>query len=330
MVATRHTSHPPLAASLAAVGLAATSIGALLADLYGLASMAAFARWVTLPAMAALVVLGSVRRPELAELQRRLRVGAVAGIAGIIGYDVVRIPFAAVGMRVFAPIDSYGLLIQNGHMASPWTNTIGWLFHLSNGITFGIIYAVVAARRHWGWGVLWGVTLESFVVLSPFVERYALAGQGTQIALAYGAHVAFGYPVGRLVQRLDRTNDELRALVGRPTTVAVVLSVLFMVVWHHPWTMSPERREAGRVAATLGQPVAVVRRDRFSPEWLRVRSGGCIVVVNHSASTYATPYGSAPSNGQGQLCFTATGADVRRVKLGDQPYSGGFVVVDGR
>src|SRR5436305_6416695 len=86
--------------------------------------MATFARWLTLPAMIGLVVLASIRRPELAEVQRRICVGAVGGIAGIIGYDPVRIAFAAAGMRVFAPIDSYGLLILNGHMASPWSNAI--------------------------------------------------------------------------------------------------------------------------------------------------------------------------------------------------------------
>jgi len=330
VVTTSRTTRPAVAGSVLAVALAATSIGALLADLYGLTSIATFARWLTLPAMIGLVVLGSIRRPELGEVQRRIRVGAVGGIAGIIGYDLVRIPFAAAGMRVFAPIDSYGLLILNGHMASPWSNTVGWLFHLSNGITFGIMYAVVAARRHWGWGVLWGVTLETFVIVSPFVERYALAGQATQITLAYGAHVAFGYPLGRVVQRLDRTDEELRALLPRPTTAAVVVSILFMLVWHHPWTMSPARREAGRVSSAAGQPALVVQRDRFSPEWLRVRSGGCIVVVNHSATTYTTPFGNAPASGQGRLCFTSSSVDVRRVKLGDQPYSGGFVVVDGR
>ena len=118
--------------------------------LIGVMSMAAFGRYVTLPGMVGLVALASVptRTPRMAELQRRIKVGAVGGLVGVIGYDVVRVPFSAIGMRVFAPIDSYGLMLSGSHMASPYTNTLGWLFHLSNGVTFGQPLANGTASRN--------------------------------------------------------------------------------------------------------------------------------------------------------------------------------------
>jgi hypothetical protein len=315
-------------ATLAASALAATSIGALLADLYGLAEMSLFAWVVTLPSLAALAALGSWPSPRLGELRRRIRVGAVAGVVGTIGYDVVRIPFAVAGFRLFAPIDSYGLLIADASMGSPWTGTLGWLFHLSNGVTFGVMYALVAARRHWGWGVLWGLVLETAVVATPFRERYGLGGEWVAIGIAYAAHVGFGYPVGRLVQRLDRTDEELRAVTRRPATAVIVAAVVAIVVWQHPWEQSGLRRDAGALAAGAPGPVALVTSDRFVPEWLRVAEGECATVVNRSRRSYRTAFGTVPAGGEGRLCFPDAG--VHRVKLGGRPYSGGFVYVDPR
>src|SRR4051812_11684124 len=182
---TQPVTRPAIIPTVIALALAATSIGALLSDLYGLLPMRTFCLWITVPSLLALAILASVRVPALVPVQERIRVGAVAGIAGIMAYDVVRIPFVMMGQRLLAPIDSYGLLISGGPMATPWSNTAGWLFHLSNGITFGVIYALVAARAHWIFGVLWGVILESAVVFSPFLERYGLVGKYGSIALAY-------------------------------------------------------------------------------------------------------------------------------------------------
>jgi len=328
-VLTTRRPGPVVAASLVAMALAATSIGALLGDLYGVASMSTLFWAMTVPGLLALAALAVVPVAGLEPVQQRIRIGAIGGVAGIIGYDVVRIPLVLIGQRVLAPIDSYGLMINGGHMASPWSNTFGWLFHLSNGVTFGVIYAVVAARRHWGWGVLWGVALETTVVFSPFLERYGLAGKYGTIALAYSAHVAFGYPLGLVVQHFDRVQEELRSVFRRPATVIVGLAVMAIVVWHHPWSQSAARREATAASTRTGWPSVVVERDRFTPEWVRVNPGGCLHVVNHSTSTFTTSYGTVPAAGEGDLCFTGPGRTVKRVKLGPEDYSGGFVLISG-
>jgi hypothetical protein len=317
----------PLTA-LAVIALAATSIGALLAELYDVTTMARFTWVITTPSLLALAVLSRSTLPNQ-ELKKRIQVGAVGGIVGTLGYDLVRIPFAVAGYRLFAPIDSYGLLIAGADMSSPTSDTLGWLFHLSNGVTFGIMYAVVAARRHWAAGVAWGLILESAVVFSPFRERYGLSGQNVSIAIAYGAHVAYGFPLGRMVQRLDRTADTLEGLGRRPATVAIVAAATAIVLWQQPWQQSATGNAAAEISEHAGMPTAVVETTKFSPEWLRVEDGGCIHVVNRSDNRFETPQGTLEPNSEGDLCFAEGDTGVHRVKLGGTAYSGGFVYVDG-
>ena len=316
----------PWWAVLLTLALSATSIFALLVDLYDVATMATFTRYVTVPGLSALTVLAVAPITGLEELRKRIRVGAVGGLVGTAGYDLFRIPFVLSGMRLLAPVDSYGLLISGHSQGSNLTGTYGWLFHLSTGVTFGIMYAVVAARRSQWWGIAWAMVLETATVVSPFRDRYGLNGMIGIIAIAYGAHVFYGWPLGRLVRDLDKTDDDMRSVTPKAPAVLLILSALSVVVWLRPWSQSPARREAGRLARQLHQPVAVVTRDRFSPEWLAVRKGGCIAVVNHSATAFTSAHGPVPANGTGQLCFGSQ-RGATRVKLGNGAYTGGFVYV---
>lgn len=311
---------------LAVLALAGGSIAALLADIYGVAAMWRVFWLLSVPSMALLATAAALRQVH-PELRKRIRVGAVAGALGTLGYDLVRVPFALAGQRVFAPIESYGLLIANASASSGLTSTLGWLYHLSNGVTFGVAYAVVAARRSWAWGVLWGLLLETVAVFSPFAVRYGLSGHVVPIAIAYGAHVFYGYPLGRVVQQLDRADVALRGLGRHSITVILVGAALVIVGWHRPWSQSPNERAAARLSAA-GRPATIVDRDRFEPEWLRIWAGECVVVQNRSNVGYATPYGSVPPGTRSELCFGQPG--VYRVRLGSRPYSGGFVYVEAR
>lgn len=291
---------------LAVFLLAGGSIAALLADIFGLAPMHLVFWWVSVPSMVALTLLGTLPKVP-GELRQRIRIGALAGLVGTIGYDLARVPFAIAGQRLFAPIESYGLLMADAAGSSPLTATLGWTYHFSNGITFGIAYAAIAARRHWAWGVLWAIVLESVAVFSPFATRYGLAGQLAPIAIAYGAHLFYGYPLGRIVQRM-------RPLP--PGTVSIALTLLLVLVlgWHRPWI--------GDAPSTA---TAVVQRDRFEPEWLRIQAGQCATVDNRSDTSFDTPHGVVAARSSTSLCFDDPG--VYRVRLGTRAYSGGFVYV---
>ncbi|GIG59758.1 hypothetical protein Lfu02_41300 [Longispora fulva] len=68
------------------------------------------------------------------------------------------------------------------------------------------------------------------------------------IAIAYGAHVFYGLPLGRLVQEFDRTVSALAKLGRCP--VGFALTVVIIVVWQRA------------LGAVIGSPrsAAVVRR----------------------------------------------------------------------
>jgi hypothetical protein len=326
---TREQATPPRWLVVAGVLLSGTSIAALLAEVYGFADMAAVGRFITLPGLITLAVLGSgqvLRVPGAEEFRRRLRVGAVAGVIGTLAYDVVRIPFALAGRRLFAPIDSYGMFLVDDQLSSSWSDTVGWLFHLSNGVTFGTAYALVMARRHWAWGVLWGLILETAIVVTPFRERYNLQ-DWTAIGIAYAAHIPYGFAVGWMCQHLDEQDENLRNALRRPVLATVGAAALAIVLWQHPWSDTEARALAHELTAAAGRPVVVVDRDSFSPEWLRVESGGCILVENRGTDRFETHFGTVEPEARSELCFPDDG--VIRVRLGDRPYSGGFVDVGG-
>src|SRR4029450_11332806 len=102
-VAERTTAGVPLWAGLLTIALASTSILSLLADLYGVMSMGQFFWTITVPSLIGLVVIGSIKSPNLTDLQKRIRVGVFGGVIGTIGYDLIRIPFAVGGLGGFAP-----------------------------------------------------------------------------------------------------------------------------------------------------------------------------------------------------------------------------------
>jgi hypothetical protein len=303
--------------------LAGGSIAALLADLFAVAPMSAVFWLVSVPTMVALAALASLPRVD-PDLRARIRVGAVAGVLGVVAYDVVRIPFALVGQRVFAPIETYGILIAGASSSSPLTSTLGWLYHLSNGVTFGIAYAALAARRPLLWGVAWALLLETVAVLSPFADRYGLSGQVVPIVIAYLAHVFYGWPLGRMAGDLDRVDASLGR---RGPAVTVIVAVAAVVAWQRPWSVPPTERAAA-VLSRPGVPATIVHSDRFQPEWLRIRPDGCTLVDNRSARAYSNPAGEMPAGTRSLLCFEQPG--IYRIRLGTRPYSGGFVYVDAR
>ena len=295
----------PAVERAAAVFAGGGNVVALLAWVYGVASFQQAFLAVGVPS---LVLLGGLawrarRSPGLADL---LAAGVAGGLLGTFGYDLFRIPFVLAGFRVLAPIDSYGVLLLGTSESSPWTGVAGWAFHLLNGVGFGIVYAALArrGRRHWGWAVAWAMVLETATVVTPFARVYGIAGHANLLLVAYAAHVAYGVPLGLVVAR---------GLPSARTAAGAVAGALVAVMaWQHPWS-SPAPDRAGRAAAG---PSTMVVSNRFRPEWVRIRPGGCVVLLGDGSPAQ-------------ELCPPGQPAPrVVRHKVGDEPFSGGFVLVD--
>ncbi len=312
--------------------LGGTSVASLLAWVFGLGSFRLWFLTVSVPGQLLLAALGIwiARRDDLASLRLLVVAGAVGGLVGTFGYDLFRVPFVMLGLRVLAPIDSYGVLASGASASSAWTGLLGWTYHFANGIGFGIAYAMLAPRRHWRWGVAWALLLETATVVTPFATAYALRGgaNGTNwraIAIAYAAHVPFGYALGRAVQDPEATVDTVRAggRFGVPVLLGTVL--VGLVAWQAPWRSSL----AAEGADLADGASALIVEGEFEPEWLRVPVDGCVLFENRDGATWTITVAGEPVDlppGPTEVCFPDAG--VHRTRTSDEPYAGGFVIVD--
>ncbi|HEX7166036.1 MAG TPA: hypothetical protein VF230_03550 [Acidimicrobiales bacterium] len=308
--------------SLVCVPLGVASVVSLLGWVFGVSSFSTLFWLLSAPALAATLVLGalSTRRRGWTHLHAVLVCGTVGGLLGTVGYDLFRIPFVAAGFRLFAPIDSYGVLLLDAQHSSPLTGFAGWAYHVSNGVGFGIAYAAAALGRRARWGVAWAMVLETATVVTPFADAYGLRGRWVPIAIAYGAHVPYGLAVGWAAQRGQGLVDDLRTVTRAPTTKLLAAVAAGLLLWHQPWT----GLDIGGASETT------LRDGRFHPEWVRVAPGECAVVHNADAADHELVVegrGTSIAAGTtGALCFDDGGA--HRVRVGERAYSGGFVIVD--
>jgi hypothetical protein len=147
--------------------------------------MRAFTLAISLPALVGLLAwalrdraIGSQR------LWRGIAVGGMAGLAAAFGYDLFRLPFVSardLGIeRVVPPLPLFKVFPRFGAMIlgqpleqsvyAPLTQLVGWAYHFSNGLAFGIMYLALvgdANRRHWAWAVVFAVALELGMLFTP-------------------------------------------------------------------------------------------------------------------------------------------------------------------
>jgi hypothetical protein len=307
--------------------LALLSVAPLLAWVYRLGAFSTWYWWVTVPAIAVLAAAAIVTACSSRHIaiHQALVAGTVGGLVGTIGYDVFRLPFLLAGLRLLAPIDSYGVLMLDAVGSSGRTGMAGWVFHATNGICFGIAYALVAAGRHWGWALAWAMLLETATVATPFVTLYGLSTKPWLIVIAYLAHVPYGLAVGFASRQPAVTVSALQDFAPRfGTTIVLVATVAVLLAWQRPWATSAILAEGEAVAP--GPSAVVHGADRLSPSWIRVPVGGCAAIRNSTAAAITFDGAQIPANSTGQVCFQH--AAVKRVKIGSRDWSGGFVIVD--
>ncbi len=248
--------------------------GALLAKVYGIASMKAVTLFVMLPGLAILAALWlwAVKTGKT-QLNRALTIGFLGGLVGTIAYDLARIPFTYTGQRIFAPISAYGVWILDSPISSRLTELVGWSYHFSNGITFGIMYALLTPRRNILYAIVWACMLETIAILSPFSRIFHLSGNYPAIAIAYFGHLAYGLPLGIMTKRLDDT----WSLVNRYrqlTTATLLLSSAAAVLW----PLTPTEHINRDLRAQSGE--FRVEGTSLNPDWLRVERDEALKIYN--------------------------------------------------
>ena len=194
--------------------LSASSIACLLFDFYGLCPMRIFTPFILVPAMFALLVVALVDRQRGdGRLCKAVLIGLTAGIVAAAAYDVFRLPFVFAKewgiasvvppMKLFKVFPRFGAMILGQSIEqtsySTTAQVLGWLYHFSNGATFGVMYVAILGnptRRHWAWAALMALALELGMLLTPYPQIFQISVNPRFVAVTISAHAIFGICLG--------------------------------------------------------------------------------------------------------------------------------------
>ncbi|HEX8523998.1 MAG TPA: DUF6789 family protein [Tepidisphaeraceae bacterium] len=216
--------------------LSAASIWCLLAEFYGLCSMRTFTLWILIPATVALVVMALVDwvRGDK-RLAQACAIGAVGGFLAACAYDLFRLPFVIGAIDQVGPewlrLPLYKVFPRFGAMilGEPFTQTqtdsqfsltahvVGWIYHFSNGITFGVMYMALigdARRRSWLWAIVLAVGLELAMLFTPYTGFFGIGMTLRFVIVTMVAHLLFGVALGLYAKRRAERDQTLPVLAG--------------------------------------------------------------------------------------------------------------------
>lgn len=187
------TRRMDMPAKLLIMLLGSLSVGSLLFYFHGLGKFAHIAPALLLIETCGLIFVAwwSVKNRR-EELLRRLVGGLWAGGLATVAYDVVRIPVAHSGIPVFKAISYFGTLLVGVESPTPLSEALGWAYHLSNGISFGLMYAAVVRKPRVYSAVIWGLMLEAVMLMTPYAEVFGYRRDAKFLAITIGAHVVYG------------------------------------------------------------------------------------------------------------------------------------------
>lgn len=198
--------------------LSATSIWCLLAEFYHLCDMRTFTLYILIPAtilLIAMAILDRMRGDR--RLWQAMIIGAIGGFLAACAYDIFRIPFVVAAIDKVGPMwlrlplfkvfPRFGAMIlgqtytatQTDSEFTLMTHIIGWAYHFSNGITFGVMYMALigsATRRSWLWAIALAVGLELAMLFTPYTSFFGINLTTRFVVATLTAHLIFGIALG--------------------------------------------------------------------------------------------------------------------------------------
>ncbi len=213
-VATRTLTHrqaasprTTLALRIIALVCASLSLAALLVHLAGLLPMSFFLMVFGIPSVFLLFTLAALARWLRADIViDGMRVGLLAGFAATIAYDGIRLIIEHThifGYNGFAPILIFGSWITGRPESTTAAHVVGWTYHYWNGLSFGIMYVLMFGKRHWLFGLAYGIVME-LMMLGVFPTFIRVTDRFSFIAVSMIGHIAYGAVLGRVAQKYAR------------------------------------------------------------------------------------------------------------------------------
>lgn len=173
----------------------------------GTTSLHDLSKILVLPALAILVVAwGALRVGGQREIASDLLRGALGGAVATLALEAFRYTGFRLGFMPGNLPELMGVLLLDQFALGPTTlsTVAGFAYHFWVGASFGIIYALLAARRSPGWAVPYGLSIGLGFLVSPVVQALGVGLFGKDFgwhfaATVLAAHAAFGMALGRLV-----------------------------------------------------------------------------------------------------------------------------------
>jgi uncharacterized membrane protein (DUF485 family) len=155
-----------------AVVLASTSGAAVLAHTFGPLPMSLTVPFIVMPSVA---ILGStilLARGMTARFHRTaslLMLGMWTGFLATVAYDVSRLALRAIfdfRFNPFGAIPIFGELMTGLARPHPFVQIAGWSYHFWNGISFGMMFAVLRPKGGVIAGIVWGLGLAILMLVT--------------------------------------------------------------------------------------------------------------------------------------------------------------------
>lgn len=209
LAALRAAGGPPRARTetvlltLVGLGCAVASSAAFFLHVLGWVRMPFFVNFVGMPAIVLMQVVGLYSWQRRLPFWRRFRAGVLAGAFGLIAYDAIRFAIYRSELLSYYPfhaIPKLGALITGLSVTAPASLYAGWIYHVWNGFSFAIIYALVVGPARWGWGVAWAMILEVGMLLS-YPTFLDVRADAPFLGISLIGHLVYGTVIGLTVRR---------------------------------------------------------------------------------------------------------------------------------
>jgi hypothetical protein len=186
---------------------ASTSGAAILAHTFLGLPMAFTVPFVVLPSSLLLVgaaLAGRGRHDQLRAFSRTCAAGARWGLVATMAYDAIRPGLRWVFGFSFDPYRAmtiFGTLMTGRAPADPLSLAAGWTYHFWNGVSFGVMFALMRPQGGVWWGLSWALLLQGLMMLAyPTFLRARLDDPGFLVTGLVG-HAFWGVVLGKGLER---------------------------------------------------------------------------------------------------------------------------------
>lgn len=183
--------------------------------------MSFFTAFIFLPALIALCAYAIMDRLRgNGQVWRAVWIGLLGGLLAAVAYDVFRLPFVFAKqwgidsvvppMNLFKVFPRFGAMVLGQPTEQPTyslaAQITGWIYHFSNGATFGVMYLALigdACRRHWIWAIVFALGLELGMLFTPYPSVFNIPVTARFVIVTIAAHAIFGLGLGHSVRWLS-------------------------------------------------------------------------------------------------------------------------------